>query len=259
MKSFEELIVEAESWKLRGWDFASFDGRWVEQGPPWDYEKKVASRLPGAHSLLDLGTGGGELLSSFHPLPKGAIATEGYPPNVSVARDRLVQLNVDVVQTLCDDNGNAPQLGSLPFRDDSFDLVINRHESFVADEVFRVLSHPGVFITQQVGSADMHQLSELFGFDVDLPESWNLEAGVRQLELAGFEVLDRQKAEPISIFKDIGAVVMFLKTTPYLVPDFSVGKYLGRLKELDGLIREQGGLKVTESRFLVEAATQRSR
>ena len=254
MKSFEELIAEAESWRMEGWNFAPFGDRWVEHLPPWDYRERIASRLPGANSLLDLGTGGGEFLSSLSPLPERTIATEGYASNVPVARDRLRQLKVDVVQTLCDGNDKVPQLGSLPFKDSSINLVTNRHESFVASEVFRVLRPSGIFITQQVGGTDMHELSELFGFDDDLPESWNLEVAVRQLESVGFEVLDERKAEPISVFKDIGAVVMFLKITPYQVPGFSIEKYRGRLKELDGLIRVQGGLNVTESRFLVEAA-----
>lgn len=39
----------------------------------------------------------------------------------------------------------------LPFKDSSFDVVANRHESFDVGEVYRVLRPGGYFVTQQVG------------------------------------------------------------------------------------------------------------
>lgn len=72
--------------------------------------------------MIDLGTGGGELLSHLAPLPPVTCATEGYVPNVPVAAKRLSALGVEVIQTYCDDNDTVPQRGSLPFRDSSIDL-----------------------------------------------------------------------------------------------------------------------------------------
>lgn len=252
-KAFEELIAEAESWVMKGWDFSSFEGRWMESKPPWDYREKVVSRLPGVASLVDLGTGGGEFLSSVAPLPRQTVATEGYRPNVTLARDRLKQLGVEVVETYCEDNDKVPQLGRLPFKEGSADLIIDRHESFVAIEVFRVLKPSGKFITQQVGSMNLHQLNELLC--AEAPEdSWSLEAAASQLELAGFAVTEKRKAELVSQFNDVGAVVMYLRAAPWQIPDFDVTRYKGKLKELDGVIRERGYLEATATRFLIEAA-----
>ena len=50
-----------------------------------------------AATMLDMGTGGGEFLFSLHPLPKTVYATEGYKPNVPIARQRLEPLGVKVV------------------------------------------------------------------------------------------------------------------------------------------------------------------
>jgi SAM-dependent methyltransferase len=249
------LIAEAESWKMEGWDFSSFGDRWVETKPPWNYRDRVASRLPGAHSLLDLGTGGGEFLSSLAPLPKRTFATEGYPPNVTVARDRLKPFGVEVVRTFCEDNEKVPQYGSLPFRDNSIGLIIDRHENFVATEVFRVLKPSGTFVTQQVGSANLRQLNELLGVGV-ASDRWNLETAVGQLESADFRVTERRKAELISQFKDIGAVVMCLQAVPWQVPNFTVERFRNELEKIDRLIRSRGSLKVTATRFLVEATKE---
>ena len=86
-----------------------------------------------------LGNRGGEFLSSLGRLPVRTYATEGYPPNGAIARDTLKPLGVDVVRTYAEDNTKRPQLGALPVRTESLDMIIDRHESFVASEVYRVL------------------------------------------------------------------------------------------------------------------------
>lgn len=252
MKSFEDLVSEAEAWKLEGWDFSSLSDRWVESPRPWDYGAKVLAHLRHSDSLLDIGTGGGEFLSSLVPLPEHTCATEGYPPNVPIARKRLTPLGVEVIQTYSEDNVKVPQLGSLPFRTGYFDLVIDRNDNFVASEVFRVLRPSGVFITQQVGSDNLVELNELLGAERPALE-WNLDVAVRQLKKVGFEITEKQSASPVSWFKDIGAVVCCLRAVPWQIPDFSVQRYFNELRKLDESMREKGGLRVKETRFFLEA------
>lgn len=253
MKSFDDLISETEHWELKGWDFYSLGDRWVDSQPPWDYKNEVRACLRTSHSILDMGTGGGEFLSSLEPLPGNTFATEGYLPNVPIAREKLEPLGVDVVRTFCEDNVKVPQLGCFPFRTACFDLVMNRHESFVASEVFRVLKPGGVFITQQVGSDDLAQLSERLCAKEQEVGEWNLQAAAKQLGDAGFRIDDKREANLSTTFKDIGAVVCCLKVTPYLIPDFSVEKYSRKLRELDEFMRESGGLEVRSTRFFLRA------
>ena len=258
MKSFEELVSEADAWNLKGWDFTSLSGRWVESPTPWDYRTMVLALLQRTDSLLDMGTGGGEFLSSVHPLPKHTYATEGYLPNVSVAKERLEPLGVGVIRTLCEDNTKTPQSGSIPFRTNCLDLVINRHDNFVASEVYRVLKSSGVFLTQQVGSENLVELNELLGAERSGGSEWNLDVAIAQLEEAGFKMIEERKAILSSWFSDIGAVICYLKAAPWQIPDFTVHRYVKELRKLDELMREKGGLKVESTRFLVQAAKQRS-
>jgi SAM-dependent methyltransferase len=111
---------------------------------PWDYGGIVRTRMQAANSLLDLGTGGGEFLASLAPFPANAWTTEGYPPDVSVARKHLEPTGGQVVDVSDIDGG-------LPFEADSFDLVIDRHTGYEPREVHRVLRMGGRFLTQQVG------------------------------------------------------------------------------------------------------------
>ena len=100
-------------------------------------------------------TGGGELLADLAPLPSETVASERYPPNIAVAKARLEPLGVQVV-TPDDDE-------ILPFENDRFDLVINRHGDFHAPELWRVIRPGGRFITQQVGNRNCLQINQALG------------------------------------------------------------------------------------------------
>jgi 2-polyprenyl-3-methyl-5-hydroxy-6-metoxy-1,4-benzoquinol methylase len=87
--TFDELIDEALAAPFEGWDFTWLDGRKTHIQLPWDYATRVRARMRGARAMLDMGTGGGEILASLAPFPPRVFATESYPPNVAVARKRL--------------------------------------------------------------------------------------------------------------------------------------------------------------------------
>src|SRR5690606_2458134 len=77
--SFEEHVEWARAVPVVGFDLSPVDGRVVEDPLPWDYVA-LARELVGSGRgpVLDLGTGGGELLSTLAPLPAGSAATEGW-------------------------------------------------------------------------------------------------------------------------------------------------------------------------------------
>src|SRR5579859_747197 len=96
---FDFLMAEA-AYPFEGWNFSHITktDRMAEAPLSWSYASKLLIRLRKAQSLLDMGTGGGEFLSSLQPLPPLTCATEGYAPNVPVARQRLAPLGVQVYE-----------------------------------------------------------------------------------------------------------------------------------------------------------------
>ncbi len=95
---FESLLAEAQAQPFIGWDFSWVVKRVVTQPLPWDYPALVVKRARRSPDLLDLDTGGGELLAGLAFRPRRTMATESYPPNVPVAARRLRPLNVPVVK-----------------------------------------------------------------------------------------------------------------------------------------------------------------
>ena len=246
MPTFDALVAAAERQSFAGWDFSWVRGRVVETALPWVYRHEVLRRVPAAEALLDMDTGGGEFLAGLaaeRPLPARTAATEGYGPNIPIARDRLGPLGVDVVAVGEDEP-------PLPFPDATFDLVINRHGSFPAGEIARVLRPGGTFLTQQVGGGNLAAVNELLGAPPYPYAHWTLEAAVAALRSAGLVVPRAEEAFPGVTFTDVGALVFQLRAVEWQVPGFTVAAYRDALRRL----HERMPVTVAGHRFLIEAA-----
>lgn len=92
---YRQWLQEEYAAQMNGWDFSHLRGRYEEeQDLPWDYEAIVRAFLKPDSELLDMETGGGEfLLSLGHPGHKTS-ATEGWPPNVELCRQRFSPLGI---------------------------------------------------------------------------------------------------------------------------------------------------------------------
>lgn len=243
---YQQLVNDAGKAAFSGWDFHWLEGRMIQDEPPWEYPTLVRKHIKSATSMLDMGTGGGELLSSFAPLPPDTHATEAYPPNQKLARERLSPLGVEV--------HNIDEYHPLPFEDSRFDLVINRHESFDSVELAHVLKPGGLFITQQVGGLDNLELNQVLEDQLSFPfTDWSLAKALTGLYNEGFFVDRAEKAALRSIFKDIGAVVYYLKAIPWQVVGFDPETYHERLVKIHNIIECEGQFVATALRFLILA------
>ena len=244
---FDGQVAEGFALPFSGWDFSAISGRWREGDPPWNYAELLREQIRSAQSMVDLGTGGGEFLASLAPLPPTTFATEGYPPNVALARRNLAPLGVRVLST----GANL----RLDLSDRSLDLVADRHEEFSASEVYRVLRPGGWFITQQVGARNNLEFRQKFGVPSPRPTNdvSNAERLADEVAGAGLTVRRKEEATYSTEFGDIGAVVFYLRAVPWEVPGFSLGRDRERLKEIDDGIRRTGSFRVTAHRLLIVA------
>ena len=216
MADLDALLEEAARRPMRGWNL-SLDGR-IGSRAPWDFEALVDAELVTSTDLLDMGTGGGEWLSR-RPFPKNrTVATEGWAPNVPVAAARLTALGVTVlaVEGAPDnaDQAAAASLPALPFADGAFHLITNRHESFVAAEVARVLAPGGRFITQQVASDFSAAMRTLLGAPAPAPPHWSLSVALDQVRAAGLDVVQADEGDAQVTFADVGALAWYPQARP---------------------------------------------
>ncbi|HEX2907258.1 MAG TPA: class I SAM-dependent methyltransferase [Phototrophicaceae bacterium] len=244
---FQFLLDEA-SYPFVGWDFSYIEdtGRVAHAPLTWSYISIILPKMRQAEALLDMGTGGGELLSRLRPFPKLTCATEGYAPNIPVAQERLTPLGVQVYPVTDDKH--------LPLPDTTFDLVINRHESYDPAEVRRVLKPGGEFVTQQVGGTNDRDLNRLLGAKLNSDfDHWTLAYARKEVEAAGFEIIAAHEDFPIMRIFDVGAVVYYLKAIPWQIEDFSVESYFDQLLALHQTIQQQGYVDLHDHRFLIVA------
>ncbi len=250
-REFERLLEDAISTPFTGWDFGYLTqtGRVVEAPRRWNYHNIVRPWLKLANTMLDMGTGGGEVLSRFRPLPKNSFATESYRPNIQIAKKKLEPLGVKVVGLK--EQKHPPFNTDLPFEDNFFDLIINRHEGYAPAELLRILRKEGKFITQQVGSLNALNLRQ-FLLDktaTDLP-NWHLHSAVSELESKGFKVISQMEEVKYMRFYDVGAIAYYLKAIPWIIQGFTTEEYRDRLWRLHKRIHRDGYYNAMEHRFI---------
>lgn len=238
---------EEKTASITGWDFSYIEGKYSEDTDfPRDYKTEIEKRLKSDTKLLDIDTGGGEfLLSLSHPFDMTA-ATEGYPPNVKLCKERLLPLGIDF-RELTDYKNTG-------FADDSFDMVINRHGDYDEAELYRIIKPGGCFITQQVGEENDRDMVKFLLPDTPVPfPGHNLKNCSEKLIKAGFDVTESYECfRPIKFF-DVSALVWFCKIIEWEFPGFSVEKCFDKLLSVHKMIKEKGSFDGTVHRFFIAA------
>lgn len=246
----EELLKvwlrEEEAARIHGWDFSHIKGKYeAERDLPWNYGEVVRQYLRPEHMLLDMDTGGGEfLLSLGHPC-RNLAATENYPPNVELCREKLLPLGIDFRQA---DGG-----GKLPFPDRSFDRVINRHGNCNPREIRRVLKDGGIFVTEQVGAENDRELVALLLNDIPelpFPQQY-LRIARAAFEEAGFSVIQAREAFCPIKFWDVGALVWFARIIQWEFPGFQVRDCQENLYRAQKILEREGVIEGKCHRFLL--------
>lgn len=247
MKPFDQLVAEAEAADVTGWGFGWLAGRATEERPPWGYARLLAQRLAQAQSALDLDTGGGEVLAEAPRFPPRMCATEAWPPNARQAHARLAARGVGVVQ--------VAEGAALPFADASFELVTARHPVRPDwREIHRVLVPGGRYFAQHVGPASAFELIERFLGPLPRERARrDPQDETAAARAAGLSIADLRLARCRLAFYDVGAVIWILRKCVWWVPDFSVRKYLGPLRELDSQMRQGSPFIAHSTRHLIEA------
>ena len=245
-------ITQIQKWKgeekvnLKGWDFSHLKNRKIDKKLPWNYNALAKKLIKKSNSVLDMGTGGGEIFSLFAPFHNKATATEGYRPNYLLAKKRLGPLGIRVV------NFANSTTRKIPFRNEEFDLVLNRHDAFNIEELSRILQSGGIFLTQQVGKNNWTDLMKLFNAKPQFNVA-SFQSVKKELKDSGFTIKIAKHWEGRTEFKDVGAIVYLLANVPWVVKDFSVDTHLKYLLKLQKSVENGKKLVFKEERYIIQA------
>lgn len=225
-----------------GWSFTDVAMRPLEPGPHWDYEGIARQHARRARSILDLGTGGGEVLARITGgLTSQVVATEEWEVNAPVARRRLAPLGVAVVRC------SSLQ---LPFDDESFDLILDRHEALDPDEVVRVLRPGGYVVTQQVEGDTWPELATFFPRKQGFGDHFT--AYRTAFAAAGMAVAGVRHRHCVA-YATLGDVVFMLLITPWTIPGFDPEQDIDALLALEDACGTSDGIVLTEGYYLLTA------
>jgi len=241
MKNLYEYLTREYNAHFSGWNFSYIKGRMIEDKLSWNYKNIVENNLVGKESLLDMNTGGGEFLCSFSKLPKNVCATESFEPNILIAEKRLREKNI-LLKTIRNNS-------ELPFDNEYFDIVINRHGSYEIKELKRILKKDGLFITQQVGGLNGIDFNMAFETKIMDYVEWCLIKNIEMFRDAGMEIVEFKENIGKMKFNDIGAIVYYLKCIPWQVKDFSIDKYYNKLEIMNEIIEKNGFIDFVLHRF----------
>jgi len=228
--------------RFSGWTFDMV--RQTPLGPdyPWDYEAIAREHARPGGWLLDIGTGGGEVLSRIVAgLDVRAVATEEWHGNAPVAQRRLAPLGVAVL---------AARSTSLPFREGSCDLVLSRHEEFDPEALARLLRPGGAIVTQQVGPSYWEEQRQFFPRRTEWGD--HFAQYTHAFAAAGLRVR-AQRHERKMAYETLGDVVFMMLVTPWELPDFDPIAEIDQLLAMEDALRTEDGIVFTEPRYLIVA------
>lgn len=229
-----------------GWDFSKITKGMKVVGKKWSYLEIVKNYVNNKTILLDIGTGGGELLLKIARYVKKAYGIDYSRSMIKTARKNLLKSKIQNVEFKLAD---AKQ---LPFPDNYFDVVICRHSDFSPKEVFRVLKPDGIFITQQVGENDKENIKKIFGRGQAFGEKVNslMNRYLKELERNGFKILRKDIYNATEYYANIEDLIFLLKNTP-IIPDFDIEKDQKFLEEIEKKYKTASGIKTNSYRFLI--------
>lgn len=197
--------------KIIGWDFSNIKYDVIDNSK-FQYFAEINDNISENTILLDIGTGGGEKLSTLisnNCLMK--IGTDFSEEMIKKAKKN--NLNKNIYFFKMDSN-------KINFPDEFFDIITARHTPFNAKEIFRLLKENGLFISEQIDEDDCLELKSLFGRGQGYRKKHKLIDKVKQdISKLNFKKINFYNIIQEEYYKTEEDLLFLLKNTP-IIPNF---------------------------------------
>ena len=142
--------------KIANWDFSMINCL-EESLTNWELDKKIKENSNADSIILDLGTGGGEIVLQEFPKVKKIIGTDLSPNMIETANNNLLKSKKKYIEFRVMDNLD------MDTPDDYFDIVVARNTCIDAKQIYKTLKKYGKLLLRGVDKLDCWQLKLLFG------------------------------------------------------------------------------------------------
>jgi SAM-dependent methyltransferase len=230
--------------EVEGWDFRGAEP--VPETEPWDWDLQMRAHVTPASRVLDIGTGGGEVFREYADAFALGLGVDRNDDRIGVAQRKTLDaanLHFAVMDG-----------AMLAVRRESIDVVLARCADYDPVEVYRVLRPGGVFVTLQMAEHDTQNVFDAFRWgtygahwrsmfaSLDMPYRTPLDAAADFQDL-GCEEIRYEEYDVTQHFRDVAALVLFLKASP-LPERFDPELHY---EALCGLVRNYGGERGIET------------
>jgi len=217
------------------------------------YVEKIISRAKPGCTVIDVGCGTAHLIVE---LAKKTDKLFCVGLDISRAMVNTARKNSSEISGICIVQGDSRQ---LPFRDGSFDMVLNRLAECSLSEMHRVLKNGAAFLQFGLGPENEKEILNLFPeryekdtfFIPKKPKQWKNEVfnGIRKI---GFASIGLDDYEGISYYPSIEEIMDLIEMVP-LVEDFDREKDKETVERLLKNREDGKGISITYHFTILEA------
>ena len=141
--------------KIKNWNFSQINYE-AECLTNWNMNKILNEKATMNSRILDLGTGGGEIVINEFPEALEIVGTDFSPEMIKTAKENLKKSKKKNIKFRIMDNLN------MDTEDNYFDIVVARNTCINAKQIYKTLKKDGLLLVRGVDKLDCWQLKKLF-------------------------------------------------------------------------------------------------
>lgn len=134
---------------------------------------------------------------------------------------------------------------------ESVQVALSRGPIWKPGEISRLLCPGGFFLMECEGGEDSRELANFLVPGARPGNTENLENQLPLWRAAGFRVMFRDQAYPMTRFDSLGELLRYIALFPGKFPGFSQDACVGRLQKLQERLTAYGFLENREHRFMI--------
>lgn len=217
------------------------------------YVSRILTVLKPAMKILDVGCGTAHIIRE---LASNRKTSEHVGLDVSKAMLKVAKENCDGFHNVGLVLGDGL---SLPFKDETFDMVITRLAEYSPQEAYQTLERGGVFFECSLGPKADKEIAEFFPERIE-PENFFFPNNLREwkqevtepIEKTGFIVCDVQDYEENDYYSSEDELMDLIEVVP-LVKDFDRKKDRALVKSLADKYGGNRGIRITWHYYILVA------